>query len=60
VRAGQGPATSYQLGWSAEYLLDVTAGQPVTLHLFGRHEVGSAAADCGGSFTIEVLANEMS
>jgi hypothetical protein len=60
VRAGQGLATSYQLGWSAEYLLDVTAGQPVTLHLFGRHEVGSAAADCGGSFTIEVRANEMS
>jgi len=49
------PAVLHQSGWTAERTLAVSAGQPTTVHVFGRHEIGSDEAYCIGSFSAELL-----
>lgn len=48
---------SYQLGWTSENRLQLETPGDYTVTLFGRHEAGSVANTCSGSFTVHFFPN---
>ena len=45
----------YQLSWTSDSTLAVTANTPYTISLFGRHELGNTNSDCLGSLSVLVF-----
>lgn len=49
------PNGLYQLGWTSESTMAVSAGTQYTVVLAGRHEAGNTTNDCSGTFTVEIF-----
>jgi hypothetical protein len=47
------PLGLFQVNWTSRRAIAVTAGVAVTLNLYGRHNLGTAADDCSGTFIVE-------
>jgi hypothetical protein len=59
VPNGSPSGGTYQKMWSSESTIPVTANTATTVFLGGRHELGTAATDCSGSFTVEVYTGNL-
>jgi hypothetical protein len=53
------PSGNYQLDWSSDSVMSVTAGAPTTVFLGVKHEVGTSPANCSGTFEVEIFVGNL-